>query len=148
MFEKSERCLFKICQDPEPFRLVLPEETDPPVKHGVGDPEACAQLFNSPQVEEVFADDPQDKEKAVGAVGDQGVSQDSVGPLAAPAPDPGNPDSLTNGAAVEKIKDITLITGKADTAAPAPAVGTGFLLRPESLSLSLIEAGCRTFYTN
>lgn len=148
MPEKSEGCPLKICQGPEPFGLVLLEETDPPVKHGVGDPEACAQLFNSPQMEDVFADDTQNKEKAVGAVGDQGVSQDSMGPPAAPAPDPGNPDSLTNRAAADKIKDITLITGKADTAAPAPAEGAGFLLRLESIRLLLIEAGRRIFYTN
>ena len=71
-----------------------------------------------------------------------------MGTSAAPTPDPGDTDSLTDRAAVEEIKDITLIAGEADTAAPAPAVGAGFLLRPELLLLALIEAGCRTFYTN
>ena len=93
-------------------------------------------------------EDNKDKEKAVGTIGDQRIGQDSVGTSAAPAPDPGDPDSLTDRAAVEKIKDITLITGEAGTTAPAPAVGAGLLLRPESLLLALIEAGCRTFYTN
>ena len=44
----------------EPFCLVLPEETDPPVKHGVGDPETGAEFLYSPQMKEVFADDTQD----------------------------------------------------------------------------------------
>ena len=114
----------------------------------MGDPEACAEFFNSPQMKEVFAYDTQDKEKAVGTIGDQRIGQDGVGTSAAPAPDPGDPDSLTDRVAVEKIKDITLITGEAGTTAPAPAVGAGLLLRPESLLLPLIEAGCRTFYTN
>ena len=71
MSEKRDRCLLQICQSSEPFCLVLLEETDPPVKHGMGDPEACAEFFNSPQMKEVFADDTQDKEKAVGTIGDQ-----------------------------------------------------------------------------
>ena len=71
-----------------------------------------------------------------------------MGTSAAPTPDPGDTDSLTDRMVIKKIKDITLITGEAGAAAPAPAVGAGFLLRPELLLLALIEAGCRTFYTN
>ena len=148
MPEKSERCLLQICQGTEPFCLVLPEETDPSVKHGVSDPETGAEFLYSPQMKEIFADDTQDKKEAVGAIGDQRIGQDGVGTPAASTPDPGDTDSLTDRAAVEEIKDITLIAGEADTAAPAPAVGAGFLLRPELLLLALIEAGCRTFYTN
>jgi hypothetical protein len=114
----------------------------------VGDAEADAESFNSLQMEKVFTNDAQYKEKAVGAVGDQGVSQDGMCTPAAPAPDPGDPDSLTDRVAVEKIKDITLITGEAGTTAPAPAVGAGFLLGPEFLLLAPKEMGSRTFYTN
>ena len=148
MFEKCERCLLQVCQGPEPFSFVLLEEADPPVKHGVGDPKACAELFNSPQMEEIFADNTQDRKEGVGTIGDQRIGQEGMGTPAAPTPDPGDLDSLTDRAAVEEIKDITLITGEAGAAAPAPAVGAGFLLRPELLLLALIEAGCRTFYTN
>ncbi len=71
MPEKSERCLLQICQDPEPFCLVLLEETEPPVKHGMGDSETGAEFLYSPQMKEVFADDAQDKKEAVGTIGDQ-----------------------------------------------------------------------------
>ena len=148
MFEKCERCLLQVCQDPEPFSFVLLEEADPPVKHGVGDPKACAELFNSPQMEEIFADNTQDKKEGVGTIGDQRIGQEGMGTPAAPTPDPGDLDSLTDRAAVEEIKDITLITGEAGTTAPAPAVGAGFLLGPEFLLLAPKEMGSRTFYTN
>ncbi len=71
-----------------------------------------------------------------------------MGTSAAPTPDPGDTDSLTDRMVIKKIKDITLITGEAGTAALAPAVGTYLQLRPDPLLLTLIEAGCRTIYTN
>ena len=142
MSEKRERCLLQICQSPEPFCLVLLEETDPPVKHGMGDPEACAEFFNSPQMKEVFADDTQDKKEGVGTIGDQRIGQEGMGTPAAPTSDPGDPDRLAGGMTIEKIKDITLIAGEADTAAPAPAVRTCLQFRPEPILLALIEVGC------
>ena len=148
MFEKCERCLLQICQGTEPFCLVLPEETDPSVKHGVSDPETGAEFLYSPQMKEIFADDTQDKKEGVGTIGDQRIGQEGMGTPAAPTPDPGDLDSLTVRAAVEEIKDITLITGEAGTTAPAPAVGAGFLLGPEFLLLAPKEMGSRTFYTN
>ena len=148
MFEKCERCLLQVYQGPEPFSFVLLEEADPPVKHGVGDPKACAELFNSPQMEEIFAENTQDKKEGVGTIGDQRIGQEGMGTPAAPTPDPGDLDSLTDRAAVEEIKDITLITGEAGATAPAPAVGAGFLLGPEFLLLAPKEMGSRTFYTN
>ena len=67
---------------------------------------------------------------------------------AASAPDPGDSDSFTDGTAVEKIEDIAFITGKRDTAFIAPAVRAGLQSRVEILYLTLIKAGCRTFYKN
>ena len=148
MFEKCERCLLQVYQGPEPFSFVLLEEADPPVKHGVGDAEADAESFNSLQMEKVFTNDAQYKEKAVGAVGDQGVSQDGMCTPAAPAPDPGDPDSLTGRMTIEKVKDIAFIAGETDAAAPAPTVRAALHLWPEPFFLDLVEAGCRTFYTN
>ena len=104
--EEGKRLLFQIRQDAQPFCLVILEETEPAVKHGVGDAEADAESFNSLQMEKVFTNDAQYKEKAVGAVGDQGVSQDGMCTPAAPAPDPGDPDSLTGRMTIEKVKDI------------------------------------------
>lgn len=146
--EEGKRFLLQIFQDAQPFCLVFPVKTDPPVKHGMGNAEAGAEGFNSLQMEEVFTDDAQDKEKAVGAIGNQGVSQDGMCTPAAAASDPGDPDILTCRMTIEKIEDITFITGETDATAPAPAVGTGLQLRHEVFFLSLIEAGCRTFYTN
>ena len=71
-----------------------------------------------------------------------------MGTPAAPTSDPGDPDRLAGGMTIEKIKDITLIAGEADTAAPAPAVRTCLQFRPEPILLALIEVGCCTFYTN
>ena len=146
--EEGKRPLFQISQDPQPFCLVILEETEPAVKHGVGDAEADAESFNSLQMEKVFTDDSQYKEKAVGAVGDQGVSQDGMCTPAAPASDPRDPDRLTYGMAVEKVEDIAFIAGETDAAAPAPAVRADLHLRSEPFFLALIETGCRTFYTN
>ena len=101
----------------------------------MGDAEADAESFNSLQMEKVFTNDAQYKEKAVGTVGDQGVSQDGMCTPAAPAPDPGNPDRLTDGMAIEKVEDIAFIAGETDAAAPAPTVRAAL-------------PGCRTFYTN
>ena len=89
MFEKCERCLLQICQGTEPFCLVLPEETDPSVKHGVSDPETGAEFLYSPQMKEIFADDTQDKKEGVGTIGDQRIGQEGMGTPAAPTPDPG-----------------------------------------------------------
>ena len=138
--EEGKRPLFQIRQYAQPFCLVILEETEPAVKHGVGDAEADA--------ESVFTDDSQYKEKAVGAVGDQGVSQDGMCTPAAPASDPRDPDRLTYGMAVEKVEDIAFIAGETDAAAPAPAVRADLHLRSEPFFLALIETGCRTFYTN
>jgi hypothetical protein len=49
---------------------------------------------------------------------------------------------------IEKVKDIAFIAGETDAAAPAPAVRTSLHLWPEPFFLDLVEAGCRTFYTN
>jgi hypothetical protein len=146
--EEGKRPLFQIRQYAQPFCLVILEETEPAVKHGVGDAEADAESFNSLQMEKVFTDDSQYKEKAVGAVGDQGVSQDGMCTPAAPASDPRDPDRLTYGMAVEKVEDIAFIAGETDAAAPAPAVRADLHLRSEPFFLALIETGCRTFYTN
>ena len=146
--EEGKRLLFQIRQDAQPFCLVILEETEPAVKHGVGDAEADAESFNSLQMEKVFTNDAQYKEKAVGAVGDQGVSQDGMCTPAAPAPDPGDPDSLTGRMTIEKVKDIAFIAGETDAAASAPAVRTSLHLWPEPFFLDLVETGCRTFYTN
>lgn len=124
------------------------EETEPTVKHGVGDAEADAESFNSLQMEKVFTNDAQYKEKAVGTVGDQGVSQDGMCTPAAPASDPGDLDNLTYGMAIEKVEDIAFIAGEMDAAAPAPAVRADLHLWSEPFFLALIETGCRTFYTN
>ena len=142
MLEKSEICLLQICQGPEPFCLVFPVKTEPPVKHGVGDPETCAEFLYSPQMKEVFANDTQNEEEAVGTIGDQRIGQEGMGTPAAPTPNPGDPDRLAGGMTIEKIKDITLIAGEADTASPAPAVRTCLQFRPEPILLALIEVGC------
>ena len=130
--EEGKRPLFQIRQYAQPFCLVILEETEPAVKHGVGDAEADAESFNSLQMEKVFT----------------GVSQDGMCTPAAPAPDPGDPDSLTGRMTIEKVKDIAFIAGETDAAAPAPAVRTSLHLWPEPFFLDLVEAGCRTFYTN
>ena len=127
---------------------MLPIKADPPVKHGMGDPEAAAKLLHSPQVKEIFTDDAKDEEKTVGTVGDQGIGQDGMCAPAASAPDPGDADSLTDGTSVEKIEDIAFITGERYTASTTPAVRAGLQPGSEILYLALIKAGCRTFYKN
>ena len=125
-----------------------PIKTNPPIKHGMGDPEAVAKLLYSPQVKEIFTDDVKDEEKTVRTVRDQGIGQDGMCAPAASAPDPGDSDSFTDGTAVEKIEDIAFITGKRDAASIAPAVRAGLQSGVEILYLALIKAGCRTFYKN
>lgn len=127
---------------------MLPIKANPPVKHGMGDPEAAAKILHSPQAEEIFTDDAKDEEKTVGTVGDQGIGQDGMGAPAASAPDPGDTDSFTDGTAIEKIEDVALITGERDTASTTPAIRAGLQSGSEIRYLALIKAGCRTFYKN
>ena len=97
----------------------------------MSDPEAGAQFLHGPQAEKVFANDAQDEEKAVGAVGDQVICQDGMGASAAPAADPGDADFFVNRAPIAEVYNDAYITGKADTAAAAPTEGTGLHFRPE-----------------
>lgn len=124
------------------------KKAEPPVEHGVRDPEADTELFHSPKPEQVFTDDTQDEKETIGSIGDEEISQDGMGVFAAPASDPGDPDRFTAGDAVNKVNEITFITGEAVAAAPASAEGTGFYFRSEKRFLTLIEVGCRIFYTN
>ena len=100
--------------------------------------------LHSPQVENVFTDDAQDKEKAVGAVGLVSHSEWHC-TLEAPAPASGDPNRLTDRMTIEKIEDTAFITDETDVTIPASAVGTGLQFRTETFFLALIRAGCRTF---
>ena len=54
LLEKVKGSLFQVCQYAEPVCLVLPEKTDPSIKHRMGDPETGTKPLHSPHMKKVL----------------------------------------------------------------------------------------------
>ena len=128
-FQEIETALLQRVQYPQPQLPVFPEKSQPTVKSGRGDAKTFADLWNRQHVPEVYEKHTQDKEQAVGFIGDDGVGKNGMG-TAAGALHTVNGDYSFGGFSADKVNDVSVIGREGSTVTGAPAHRAGFFLRP------------------
>ena len=110
LVQKSSIRCFRRVQEAKPELFMGSKEPDPAIERGVIYQEALTDLFNASETELIFGNDAEDKEEAIGIIGNDEVRQDRMG-VAAFADHPGHCDLMDDLPAGNEINEISIIGG-------------------------------------
>ena len=114
----------------QPLILVLFEQGKPVAELVLVNTEACADFFHGSKPEEIFRQDTEDKEKAIGGIRDDEIREDSMG-MAAGTDKAQDTEAVPDRFSAHEINQGTAIIGM-DRAGPlCAAAGAGLQFRPE-----------------
>lgn len=116
---------------PHPLFLLPPEEGKPMVELFLVNKEAPAKFFYGRKVQEIFSQDAQDKEKAVGRIRDDEIRKDGMG-MAAGTDKTQDAEAVPDRLAANKINQGTVIIGMDGAGSLYPTAGAGLQFRAES----------------
>lgn len=123
------------------------EQFQPVVKLFSGNGEAFTETFHGRKVQEIFRQDLQDEEKAMGSIRDDEVRKDGVC-MAAGTDEAEDAEAVADRGAMDEIEKGAVIVGVDRTGAFCPAAGTSLEFRAESSHKGIKKVFGRSFYAN
>jgi len=124
----------------QPLFLLLFEQGKPVVELVLGNTEVCAYFFYGSRPKEIFRQDTEDKEKAVGGIRDDEIRKDGMG-MAAGTDKAQDTEAVPDRLSANEISQGTFIIGMDGTGSLCPTTGAGLSFRPET-----VHEGVKKFF--